>query len=156
MSLRLRAGHTGEIHTHLCHAYPEEGCGVLLGREEGEVRVVERVAPLVNRSKDSRHNRYLIAPENVLEAEREAREVGLDVVGFFHSHPDHPAAPSAFDLEHAWPYYVYLIVSIERGRVTDTRAWRLATDRSRFELETLEEMSAGEANMRPAGPEASR
>jgi len=60
------------------------------------------------------------------------------VVGFFHSHPDHPASPSAFDLEHAWPYYSYLIVSVGRGRVADARAWRLATDRSRFEPETLE------------------
>ena len=154
MILRLRTTHTGQIHAHLLSTYPEEGCGVLLGREVGDVRVVERVAPLVNRHPDSRHNRYLIAPENVLEAEREAREAGLDVVGFFHSHPDHSAAPSAFDLKNAWPYYVYLIVSVERGRVADARAWRLAADRSRFEHETLEEMPDGVASSRPASPEA--
>ena len=138
MSLRLRAQHTEQIHAHLCRAYPEEGCGVLLGREAGEWREVERVVGFENQREDSRGNRYLIAPEQFLEAEHEARGEGLEVVGFFHSHPDHPAAPSAFDLEHAWPYYSYLIVSVERGAAGETRAWRLADDRSRFEPETLE------------------
>ena len=138
-SLRLRAKHTEQIHAHLCRAYPEEGCGVLLGREAGETREVERVLPFENRREDSRHHRYLIAPEQVLTAELEGRESGLEVVGFFHSHPDHSAAPSAFDLEHAWPYYSYVIVSVEGGRVVDARSWRLAADRSRFESETLEQ-----------------
>jgi len=137
MSLRLRAIHTERVHAHLCRAYPEEGCGVLVGRDEGAMRIVERVVEFENQRDDSRRNRYLITPEQLLAVERQAREEGLDVVGFFHSHPDHPALPSAFDLEHAWPYYSYLIVSVERGRVADARAWRLATDRSRFEPETL-------------------
>jgi proteasome lid subunit RPN8/RPN11 len=138
MSLRLRAIHTEQVHAHLCRAYPEEGCGVLVGRDEGALRVVERVVAFENQREDSRGNRYLISPERLLVVEREAREEGLDVVGFFHSHPDHTALPSAFDLEHAWPYYSYLIVSVERGRVLDARSWRLAQDRSRFEPETLE------------------
>ena len=138
MSLRLRAIHTERVHAQLCRAYPEEGCGVLVGRDEGERRIVERVVVFENQREDSRGNRYLITPEQILKAEREARDEGLDVVGFFHSHPDHPALPSAFDLEHAWPYYTYLIVSVERGRVADARAWRLAPDRSRFEPELLE------------------
>ena len=71
-------------------------------------------------------------------AAAKARAAGLDVVGFFHSHPDHPARPSAFDLENAWPFYSYLIVSVERGRAADSRSWRLAEDRSAFEPETLE------------------
>jgi proteasome lid subunit RPN8/RPN11 len=148
--LRLRAKHTEQIHAHLCRAYPEEGCGVLLGREAGRTRVIERVLLLDNRHEDARHHRFLIAPEQFLAAEREGREAGLEVLGFFHSHPDHPASPSAFDLEHAWPYYSYLIVSVERGRVADARSWRLAADRSRFEPETLEQMPA-EA---PAGARA--
>jgi proteasome lid subunit RPN8/RPN11 len=133
----LRAREAGEIHAHLTRAYPEEGCGVLLGRD-GEPRVVERVIGLENRRQDSRGRRYLIAPEQFLAAEKEARAAGLDVVGFFHSHPDHPAQPSAFDRKHAWPYYSYLIASVERGRVTDLRSWRLAGDRSGFEPEPLE------------------
>jgi proteasome lid subunit RPN8/RPN11 len=139
-SLRLRAKQTEQIHAHLCRAYPEEGCGVLLGREVGDTRSVERALPFENRREDSRQNRYLIAPEQFLTAEQDGRQAGLDVVGFFHSHPDHPASPSAFDLEHAWPYYSYLIVSVERGRVVDARSWRLAADRSRFDAETLEQL----------------
>ncbi len=138
MSLRLSAEQVARIHAHLCGAYPEEGCGVLLGREAGQWREVERVMGFDNRREDSRANRYLIAPEQFLEADRAAREAGLEVIGIFHSHPDHPAAPSAFDLEHAWPYYSYLIVSVERGTAGETRVWRLAEDRSRFEPETLE------------------
>jgi len=142
MSLRLRAIHTGRVQAHVCGAYPEEGCGVLLGRDEGAMRTVERVVEFENRHEDSRRNRYLISPEQLLAVERQAREEGLDVLGFFHSHPDHPATPSAFDLEHAWPYYSYLIVSVEQGRAADARAWRLVADRSRFEPETIEESPA--------------
>ena len=138
MSLALRPGETERIRAHLSSAYPEEGCGVLIGRDEEGARIVERIVPFANQQAGERGHRYLIAPEQLLGAEREAREAGLDVVGFFHSHPDHPAEPSAFDLEQAWPYYSYLIVSVEGGRVVDARSWRLAEDRSRFEPETIE------------------
>ena len=147
--LRLRAKHTEIVHTHLCRAYPEEGCGVLLGREAEGERQVERVVGFDNVREDSRHQRYLIAPEQLLAVEREARAAGLDVIGFFHSHPDHPSVPSAFDLEHAWPWYSYLIVSVERGAAKDARSWRLAEDRSRFEPEELLLATPGEAQ----GPE---
>jgi len=147
--LRLRAKHTRIVHTHLCRAYPEEGCGVLLGREAEGERRVERVVGFDNVREDSRHNRYLIAPEQFLAADREARAAGLDVIGFFHSHPDHPSVPSAFDLEHAWPWYSYLIVSVERGAAKDARSWRLAEDRSRFDPEELLMAMPGEAQ----GPE---
>ena len=143
-SLRLRETHTHEIHTHARRAYPEEACGVLLGRDDGAVRTVTRVLSCENRGDSSRANRYLIAPEDVLAADREARAQGLDVVGFFHSHPDHAAAPSAFDLEHAWPYYSYLIVSVLQASVDKTTSWRLAGDRSRFEPEDLEEIPSGD------------
>ena len=140
--LRIDVAHALQIHAHVRRAYPEEGCGVLLGRDDGGVRTVERVVPCANRGAGSRARRYLIAPEDFLDADRAARAAGLDVVGFFHSHPDHAAEPSAFDLEHAWPYYSYLIVSVQQGRVADARAWRLAPDRSRFEPETLEQSPA--------------
>ena len=136
--LRLRAGHTRTVTSHLCRAYPEEGCGVMLGRESDRDREVVQVIGFDNVREDSRTNRYLIAPEQFLAAERAARDAGLDVIGFFHSHPDHPSRPSAFDLEHAWPWYSYLIVSVEKGRVVDAHSWRLADDRSRFDPEDLE------------------
>jgi proteasome lid subunit RPN8/RPN11 len=131
------------VQRHLRGAYPEEGCGVLLGGDQDGRREVRRVVPLENRRDESRRNRYLIDPEQLLRVDREARAEGLEVVGFFHSHPDHPASPSAFDLEHAWPYYSYLIVSVQEGRVAEARSWRLAEDRSRFEPEDIE-ILAGE------------
>ena len=137
MNLMLHARDTERIHAHLRDAYPEEGCGVLIGREQGAVREIERIIVSENRREESRHNRYLIAPEQFLAADREARAAGLDVLGFFHSHPDHPPRPSAFDLEHAWPYYSYMIVSLERGHVVETRSWRLSSDRTRFDPEDL-------------------
>lgn len=135
--LRLRALQAEQVHAHLCRAYPEEGCGVLLGRDDGAGRTVERVIALDNVREGERERRYLIAPQQILAAEREARGLGLDVIGFFHSHPDHPARPSAFDLEHAWPFYSYVIASVERGRIADTTSWRLDPERARFEPETL-------------------
>jgi proteasome lid subunit RPN8/RPN11 len=142
MRLRIEPAVMCEIFVTLRRAYPEEGCGVLLGRDTGEGREVVRVASVDNVSAENRGRRYLIAPEQFLAAERSARDAGLDVVGFFHSHPDHPAVPSSFDLEHAWPYYSYLIVSVGRDGVREARAWRLAEDRSGFEPEALDVVTA--------------
>lgn len=138
MILAIPARESERIRAHLERAYPDEGCGVLLGRDADGGREVVGIVALENRREESRHNRYLIAPEQLLAAERAARGAGLDVVGFFHSHPDHPPRPSAFDLAHAWPYYSYLIVGVERGLARDARSWRLAEDRSRFEEEQVE------------------
>ena len=136
--LRLAAATADEIHAQLERAYPEEGCGVLLGRDTDHGREIVRVIGLSNEREDSRHNRYLIAPEQFLAAEREARSAGLDVVGFYHSHPDHPAEPSRFDLDHAWPFYSYVIASVQGGKVADVQSYRLNDDRSRFESEVIE------------------
>jgi proteasome lid subunit RPN8/RPN11 len=121
--------------------FPEECCGFLIGRtraENGGTTVVERLLPVENERADSRHNRYVIQPETVLAAHKEARVVGADVVGYYHSHPDHPSRPSDFDREHAWPGLSYLIVSVQQGRAADSRCWRLADDRDRFDEETIE------------------
>jgi proteasome lid subunit RPN8/RPN11 len=130
----------------MARAYPEEGCGVLIGRDEGEARRALEARSLGNALEDSRGNRYLISPEQLLAADRDARALGLEVVGFFHSHPDHPARPSAYDLEHAWPYYSYVIVSVSGGRVVDTTCWRLREDRSRFDPEPIELVREGVGN----------
>ena len=134
----MSARESERIRAHLCRAYPDEGCGVLIGRDGDGAREIVGIVALENRVKDSLHNRYLVAPEQFLAAERAARGAGLEVIGFFHSHPDHPARPSTFDLQHAWPYYSYLIVSVTRGEAGDARSFRLAEDRSRFEEETVE------------------
>jgi proteasome lid subunit RPN8/RPN11 len=125
------------IRRHAEAAYPEECCGFLLGRADGAATVVERVVPVDNERQDSRHNRFLIQPETVLAAHQEARAAGLDVVGTYHSHPDHPAQPSEFDREHAWPGLSYVIVAVADGRVAEARSWRLSDDRERFEEEEM-------------------
>jgi proteasome lid subunit RPN8/RPN11 len=106
------------------------------------------VIELENERDASRHNRYVISPGQFLRAEKEARAAGLDVLGFYHSHPDHPAQPSAFDLEHAWPWYSYLIASVEKGRVADVRSWRLREDRAAFESEPVAQQDEAPGDIR--------
>ncbi len=133
--LVLRARETETIREHLRRAYPEEGCGILVGRDSGGRREVVRAVPLENSHEGPRRERFRIAPGPFLAAEREARAAGLDVLGFFHSHPDHPGEPSSHDLRDAWPWYSYLIVSVGPAGAGDARAWRLARDGTRFEPE---------------------
>jgi proteasome lid subunit RPN8/RPN11 len=100
---------------------------------------VLRVVAAENERADSPANRFLIPADRVRRIEADARTLGLDLVGFYHSHPDHPARPSEFDREHAWPWYSYVILEVRGGRDAALRAWRLAEDRSGFEEEPLEE-----------------
>jgi proteasome lid subunit RPN8/RPN11 len=118
-------------------AYPEEGCGVLLGWVDGEMKVVQEIRPTPNVRRDSPHNRYAIAPQELLRLEREARVRGREVLGFFHSHPDAEARPSSDDLEHAWPWYSYLIVSVRAAVSESVHSWVLREDRSRFDQEEI-------------------
>lgn len=122
-----------EIRAHGRATYPEECCGFLLGEQQPDGNVVTAVRPVENRHGEGRERRYTIAPSDYHEADRAARRQGLDVVGFYHSHPDHPAAPSATDLAEAtFPGYTYVIVAVQRGEPGDLTAWTLAPDRSRF------------------------
>lgn len=113
--------------------YPHECCGLLIGHwnVDGE-RVVEDIRPMENARFDSPENRYLIRPEQLLKIIREVEACGQEVVGFYHSHPDVAAVPSAFDREHAWPGYGYLIVRVVGGRQRERRAWALTEDRGEF------------------------
>ncbi len=121
------------IRRHCEGGYAEEVCGGLLGRKVAErtIEVVEAVV-IDNQRPDERGRRYLIGPSDVVSLERRADAEGLEVVGYYHSHPDAPARPSEFDREHAWPWYVYVIVSVANGGAVEARAWRLAEDRSAF------------------------
>jgi proteasome lid subunit RPN8/RPN11 len=136
--LLITPDHLRAIDRHGEETYPEECCGFLIGQASGEATMVERLLPVANERQDSRHNRYVINPETVLAAHKEARAAGADVVGYYHSHPDHPSRPSDFDREHAWPGLSYLIVSIQGGRAADARSWRLADDRDRFDEEIID------------------
>ena len=126
-----------EIRDHSARDYPHECCGAMLGIDTGAGRQVRSLFPLVNRRDDSPRNRFSITPEDFRAAERAAAERGLDLIGWYHSHPDHPARPSEFDREHAWPWYSYVIVSVAAGAPQDLTSWLLQDDRSRFEQEEV-------------------
>ena len=121
-------------------AYPNECCGFLLGTlgEDG-TRRVSALLPLDNaREVEEQFHRFLITPRDVLEAEEAAQAGGLDVLGVYHSHPDHPARPSEFDREHALPWWTYIITSVQQGRAGESNAWRLNEDRSGYTLEDVQ------------------
>ena len=122
------------IRRHAGRGYPHEVCGFLLGQADpaGRRYTVRAPRPAENRRTDEARTRYLIDPEAYRAAEREAAERGLDIAGFYHSHPDAPARPSEFDRAHAWPSIPYLIVAVGTKGPGEATAWLLADDRSRF------------------------
>ena len=128
-----------EIRQHGERDYPFECCGLMLGRFEqhGRKSVVETY-PISNaREEEAKRNRFLIRPKELMRGEKYAREKSLDVVGFYHSHPDDRGVPSQYDLEHAWPTYSYIVVAVEQGQAADLRSWELESDRSRFNEEEI-------------------
>jgi proteasome lid subunit RPN8/RPN11 len=139
MTLRLSAGLVDEIRREGEHAYPAECCGVLAGRP-GEVKEVVKLVPVTNRRTDDPH-RYLIAPDDLRRIEAGLRSSGLEVLGCYHSHPDHPAAPSAFDTDQAWPWYSYIIVRVDRARAAELTSWVLDDDRSAMSPESVDVLS---------------
>jgi proteasome lid subunit RPN8/RPN11 len=138
--VRLPASLLDEIRRHGEEAYPAECCGAMIGRSVDGGKEVVRLVAAVNRRTDDPH-RYLIAPDDLRRVDAEARRESLEVVGYYHSHPDHPARPSAFDTEHAWPWYSYLIVRIDHGRAADAASWVLDDERPLMHPESLEVLS---------------
>jgi proteasome lid subunit RPN8/RPN11 len=123
------------INTHVERAYPGEGAGFLLG-VEGEVK---DIFPLENaREEEARHNRFLLTPEDYMKAEMKAMELGVDLIGVFHSHPDCPNVPSEYDREWAQPFFSYIITRVDDGRSVSHRSWRLVEDRSTYTEEEIE------------------
>lgn len=137
MSLSIPNGLLERIRTHGRERYPHECCGLMLGKFGDGAKSVLDLVPVDNARDDSPHNRYLIAPSDLLRTEREARSRGLDIVGVYHSHPDHPARPSEFDREHALPWYSYVILSVDAGEPRDVTSWLLRDDRTQFDTENL-------------------
>src|ERR1051325_1243863 len=136
--IELSEGHSQAMRAHGERDYPFECCGLMLGHfADGRKRVIETY-PISNaREEDAKRNRFLIRPEELIRGEKYARERGLDVVGFYHSHPDDRAVPSQYDLEHAWPTYSYIVVSVANGSAVDLRSWEMESDRSRFNEEEI-------------------
>ena len=138
--LRLSTAHLTAIREHAIKTYPEECCGIMIGhidRASSATEVRRLLAADNTREDTARHNRYLIEPRMILEAQRSADREGTIIVGYYHSHPDHPSQPSDFDREYAWPDLSYLIVSVCEGHVVDERSWRLRDDRTAFVQEDI-------------------
>ncbi len=126
------------IREHGVRDYPYECCGLLLGHYEADAKVVRETYPISNaREESAKRNRFLIQPEDLMRGEKYARSKELEVVGFYHSHPDSPARPSQYDLEHAWPTYSYIIVSTSEGHSGDLYSWEQEPDRSKFNPEEI-------------------
>jgi proteasome lid subunit RPN8/RPN11 len=133
VSVALQPGIAEAIRAHGVETYPNECCGALIGRDG----VVAETFALPNTTEEGPRRRFLVRPGDYREAEKRARERGADLLGFYHSHPDHPAQPSQYDLDHAWPSFSYIIVSVRSGVPEDMTSWRLREDRSSFEAEDL-------------------
>jgi proteasome lid subunit RPN8/RPN11 len=133
-TMKISKALLAQIHAHLEAGYPNEACGVMLGRSGAITEVVSTD----NTRSDSARNRYLIDPLAYMKIERDADKRGLQVLGIYHSHPDVAARPSQFDLDHAWPNLSYLIVSVVKGKVVESNSWLLREDRSQFDQEALE------------------
>ncbi len=121
------------IRAHGAETYPHECCGGLVGRGDAVIALV----PLPNTTEEGPRRRFLVRPSDYRLAEKRASELDAELLGFYHSHPDHPARPSQYDLDHAWPTFAYAIVSVQQGRGEQMTVWFLADDRSAFIEGTL-------------------
>ena len=144
MTLVLDPRQVAAIRRHGEADYPAEACGLIGGAVEADRKVALQLVPLANQRTDSARNRYLIDPMSFRRAQERLDRDGLEVIGVYHSHPDHAPAPSAFDREHAWPWLSYVIVGVGTGHAGDPKSWVLADDRGTFAEEsiTIEERKA--------------
>jgi proteasome lid subunit RPN8/RPN11 len=134
LAITLPPAAVDSIRAHGRETYPNECCGALIGRDG----TVQETLALPNMTEEGPRRRFLVRPADYRAAEARAAEVGQELLGFYHSHPDHPARPSQYDLDHAWPFFSYVIVSVGDGQPEDLRSWRLRDDRSQFDEETID------------------
>jgi proteasome lid subunit RPN8/RPN11 len=142
ISRQIALTHTAmhKIRVHSMEAYPEECCGILVGTECESGKEVYDVIRIGNAREENRRRRFLITPEEYRRAEAAASAEGLGVMGFYHSHPDHPARPSQFDLDHAWPWCSYIIAAVEERIPAAVKSWVLKEDRSGFDEEIIDRL----------------
>src|SRR3954470_17206862 len=134
------------IRSHGQQTYPHECCGALLGRDGS---VTDLVA-LANTTEEGPRRRFLVRPGDYRQAEQRATELGVELLGFYHSHPDHPARPSQYDLDHAWPTFAYIIVAVASAKADAMTVWYLLEDRSRFEEGSLNHGENSHSDAAPA------
>lgn len=139
MAIKLSSANNAAIRAHGEETFPNECCGFMLGKSNGDGRVVVELLRAENdRESENQYNRFLITPEAFMKSEKAARAKGLDVLGFYHSHPNAPARPSQYDLDHAWPWYSYVIVSVLEKVSDKMTSWVLRDDRSSFDEEQID------------------
>jgi proteasome lid subunit RPN8/RPN11 len=126
-----------KIKIHGEKSYPEECCGVLIGKKNDEISILE-VRAMKNTNEGTRERRYNIDPIDLMKVDKEAEENGNEVLGIYHSHPNHPSRPSKFDLENAWPNFSYIVISVNDGKSDLLTSWKLKSDRSGFFQEKIE------------------
>ena len=144
--LVLDAGIAQAIRRHGEETYPHECCGALVGRNNA----AEAVVALPNTTEEGPRRRFLVRPSDYRLAEQRAGELGAELLGFYHSHPDHPARPSQYDLDHAWPTFAYVIVSVAAGAAADMTVWWLKDDRTTFEKGDLHGDENSDSDTAPA------
>jgi len=127
-----------QVRHHLEAGYPNEACGALIGRADGADHTVEEFRGMRNTITDRPWDRYALDPLEQLRVQKDAESRGLEIVGFAHSHPDHPAIPSRFDAENGWSFYSYVVASVQQGTLLQARSWRL-DDGGVFQEEPLTE-----------------
>ena len=144
--LTLDSGIATAIRRHGEETYPHECCGALVGRNGHATAVVA----LPNTTEEGPRRRFLVRPSDYRLAERQAGELGGELLGFYHSHPDHPARPSQYDLDHAWPTFAYVIVAVAAGAAADMTVWYLKDDRTIFEEGELHGDENSDSDTAPA------
>jgi proteasome lid subunit RPN8/RPN11 len=145
-ALTIPAAVDQAIRMHGRETYPHECCGALVGKDD---RVTDSVT-LPNTTEEGPRRRFLVRPSDYRLAEQRAAELQGELLGFYHSHPDHPARPSQYDLDHAWPTFAYIIVAVAEGVATDMTVWYLKDDRSTFEEGSLQHGENSHSDSAPA------
>jgi proteasome lid subunit RPN8/RPN11 len=144
--LTITSGVDAAIRIHGQETYPHECCGALIGRDG----FVTAIVALPNTTEEGPRRRFMVRPSDYQLAEHRASELGGELLGFYHSHPDHPARPSQYDLDHAWPTFAYIIVAVADGAAADMTVWYLQEDRSRFEEGSLNHGENSHSDPTPA------
>lgn len=135
LELKVAKGEWEKMTAWAAEAYPNEGCGIMAGL--WNPKRVLKIYKMTNTNTDRSHDRYVLDPKEFEEVQKQIAQEKMDVIGFYHTHPDHPAMPSAFDTNHAWAEYSYIIIAVNQGKVKKARSWALDEGLREFFEETI-------------------
>ena len=138
MRIKIQSVHIEEINSHGEETYPEECCGILIGKYEDNIPKVLEIRKMKNVNSESKKTKYSIDTLEILSLEKELEDKELEMIGIYHSHPDHPSRPSETDLQYAWPNLSYIILSVDNGKANTLTSWRLDIKTEEFVEETIE------------------